>query len=87
MSEKKLIVDQLKLTYEGLFDLTGLWQLIDSWFYEKNYDRWERKNYEQVLPTGKTIEIELLPWKKTTEYFKNTIKVRIKVAELKDVEI
>lgn len=87
MSEKKLVIDQLKLTYEGIFDMTGLWRLIDSWFYEKGYDRWEHKNFEQVLPTGKDIEIELLPWKKTTEYFKNTIRIRIKATEVKDVEI
>jgi len=87
MSEKKLVIDQLKLTYEGIFDMTGLWRLIDSWFYEKGYDRWEHKNFEQVLPTGKDVEIELLPWKKTTEYFKNTIKIRIKAVEVKDVEI
>ena len=58
MSEKKLVIDQLKLTYEGIFDLNGLYRMIDSWFYEKGYDRWELKNYEQVLPTGKDIEIE-----------------------------
>jgi len=87
MSEKKLVIDQLKLTYEGLFDLNGLWRLIDSWFYEKGYDRWEHKNFEQILPTGKDIEIELLPWKKTTEYFKNTIRIRIKMTNVKDVEI
>lgn len=87
MSEKKLVVDQLKLMYKGIFDLNGLYRAIDSWFYEKGYDKWEHKNYEQVLPTGKDIEIELLPWKKTTEYFKNTIKIRIKFVGIKDVEI
>ena len=87
MSEKKLVIDQLKLTYEGLFDLNGLWRTIDGWFYEKGYDRWEHKNYEQVMPTGKDIHIELLPWKKTTEYYKNTIKIRIKMINVKDVEI
>lgn len=87
MSEKKLVIDQMKLTYEGLFDMTGLFRMIDSWFYEKGYDRWELKNYEQVMPTGKDIEIELLPWKKTTDYFKNTIRIRIRATNLKEVEI
>jgi len=87
MSEKKLVIDQMKLTYEGLFDMTGLFRMIDAWFYEKGYDRWELKNYEQVMPTGKDIEIELLPWKKTTDYFKNTIRIRIRAVNLKEVEI
>ena len=87
MSEKSLIIDQLKLTYSGLFDLNGLYRMMDQWFYEKGYDRWELKNYEFVLPEGKVIEIELRPWKKTTEYFKNTIKIRMKCSEIKNVEI
>jgi hypothetical protein len=87
MSEKKLVIDQLKLTYEGIFDLNGLYRNIDAWFYEKGYDKWEHKNYEQVLPSGKDIEIELLPWKKITDYFKNIIKVRMKFTTIKDVEI
>lgn len=87
MSEKKLVIDQLKLTYEGLFDLTGLYRAIDAWFYEKGYDKYELKNYEQVLPTGKDIEIEIMPWKKTTDYFKNEIKIRMKFVNVKNVEI
>ena len=87
MPEKKLVIDQLKLTYEGLFDLNGLYRLLDSWFYEKQYDRYEHRNYEQVLPTGKDIEIELLPWKKTTLYFKNIIRMRLKFNNVKDAEI
>jgi hypothetical protein len=87
MSEKKLVIDQLKLTYSGLFDLNGLYRIMDEWFYEKNYDRWELKNYEFVLPEGKVVEIELLPWKKTTEYFKNTIRIRLKCSQIKDAEV
>ena len=87
MPEKKLVVDQLKMVYEGLFDLNGFYRMIDSWFYEKQYDKLERRNYEQVLPTGKDIEIELLPWKKTTTYFKNIIRMRMRFVNVKDVEI
>jgi len=87
MAEKKLVVDQMKLNYEGIFDLNGLYRTIDAWFYEKGYDRYEQKNYEQVLPTGKDIEIELLPWKKTTDYFKNILRIRMKFVNVKDVEI
>ncbi len=87
MSEKKLVIDQMKLTFEGIFDLNGLYRTIDSWFYEKNYDKFEKKNFEQIMPTGKDVEIEILPWKKTTDYFKNIIRMRMKFVEVKDVEI
>ncbi len=87
MSEKKLVIDQMKLTFEGIFDLNGLYRTIDAWFYEKNYDKFEKKNFEQIMPTGKDIEIEILPWKKTTDYFKNVIKIRMRFTGIKDVEI
>ncbi|MEE9525210.1 MAG: hypothetical protein V3V78_01215 [Candidatus Woesearchaeota archaeon] len=87
MAEKKLVIDQLKLTFEGLFDLNGLYRSIDAWFYEKGYDKFEKKNYEQVLPTGKDIEIELMPWKKTTDYFKNILRIRMKFTNVKEIEV
>lgn len=87
MSEKKLVIDQQKLTYEGLFDLNGLYRMISGWFYEKGYDWHEFKNFEQVLSTGKDIEIEILPWKKTTRYFKNILRIRMRFVNVKDVEV
>ncbi|MBR9691835.1 hypothetical protein GOV06_03525 [Candidatus Woesearchaeota archaeon] len=87
MAERKLVVDQLKLTYEGVFELDGLYRTIDAWLYEKGYDKYEKKNYEQVLPTGKDIEIELMPWKKTTDYFKNLLRIRIRMTGVKDKPI
>jgi hypothetical protein len=87
MAEKKLVIDQLKLTYEGIFDLNGLYRTIDSWFYEKGYDKYEKKNFEQILPTGKDIEIEFLPWKKTTDYFKNILRIRLRMVGVKEIEL
>jgi len=87
MAYKRLVLDQLKLNFEGIFDLNGLYRTIDGWFYEKGYDKYEKKNYEQVLPTGKDVEIELLPWKKITDYFKIIVRVRAKFVQIKDVEV
>ncbi len=77
MSEKKLIIDQLKLTYEGLFDLPGLYRLIDEYFYDKGYDKRERLNSELVLPTGRSVKIETNHYKNLTDYFKIVTRIRI----------
>lgn len=87
MSEKKLVIDQMKIEYEGLFDLNGLYRAVDAWLYEKGYDRFEARNYEQVLPTGKDIELELQPWKKTTDYFCNRLRLRFRFKNVKNVEV
>jgi len=87
MAEREVIVDHARMTYEGLFSVSEFYKAIDTWLREKGYDKMEKKNVESITPTGKYIEIELLPWKKTTDYAKNVIKLRIIMSDIKDVEI
>ena len=87
MSETKLVVDHLKLSYEGLFSVTELYQLIDSWLREKGFDKRETRNQEHVTSEGKYIELVLQPWKKVTDYAKHEIKIQIHITRLKDVEV
>ncbi|MBI4153189.1 hypothetical protein HY497_01580 [Candidatus Woesearchaeota archaeon] len=87
MSETRLIIDQMKLTYEGVFDLPGLYRLINSFYYERGWDWGEKINTEQILPTGRSIDIELTPFKNITDYYKNMVRIRISGDEIKRVEI
>jgi hypothetical protein len=87
MSEKKLIIDQLKTSYEGIFDLTGLYRMIDQFFYDKGFDKRERLNTEQIMPSGRMIKIEILPFKNVTDYFKIIVKIRFYGTNIKRVEI
>ena len=66
MSEREILVDKRRMTYEGLFSVADLYSLIDEYFEEKGYDKHEKKNIERVTPNGKDIEIEVEPWKKIT---------------------
>lgn len=87
MAERELIVDHIRLTYEGLFDAKELFAIIDKYFREKGYDKRELRNIEQVKPEGKYVEIEILPWKKTTDYVRNEIWMRMVMSEVKEVEV
>ncbi len=87
MSEKKLIVDQKRLTYDGLFDATELYRIINRYFWEKGYDWHEPYNIERTLPTGKDIEIEVRPWKKRSTFAKTIVKIRLFMKNVKEVEI
>lgn len=87
MSERRLIIDQLRLNYSGMFQFNELFKMIDNWLYENGYDRWEKKNEEQVLETGRNIEVELRPWKKTSDYAKNDLRLRIFIKNMTDVEV
>jgi hypothetical protein len=87
MAERKIVVDKLKITYEGLFDATNLYQMIDSWLHNKGFDKREMKNNEIVKPEGKYVLLELQPWKKITDYARLVIKVDLRMFDVKDVEI
>ncbi|MCB9361842.1 hypothetical protein H6504_00260 [Candidatus Woesearchaeota archaeon] len=87
MTERETVIDKLRLTYEGLFSVQDLYKLIDSYFEDRNYDKREIKNYETVKPEGKFIELEMEPWKKYTDYYRNIIHLRILMDNIKEVEI
>lgn len=87
MAERDIIVDKMRVTYEGLFSVTELYKMMDEWFEEKNYDKKELKNVENVTPEGKYIELLVEPWKKVTDYAKNVIRIRMIMTDIKDVEV
>ncbi len=87
MAERTVVVDKLRLTYEGLFDFKDLYATVGDWFEEKYYDFRELKNVERVTPQGKYIEIIEEPYKKMTEYAKSVIKVKMICNNVKEVEV
>ena len=87
MVEQRLIVDHVRLSYEGLFNVNDLFMMIDSFFKEKGYDKREVRNIEIVKPEGKYIEIELMPWKKINDYVRHIIRVEMKMMNIKEVEV
>ena len=87
MVEKYIVVDKLRLAYEGLFSVSELYKLIDGWFRTKSYDKAELKNVEKVKPEGKFIEIELFPWRKLTDYAISRIRIRMIMTDVKEVMV
>ncbi len=87
MGEKEIIVDELKLTYDGLFKVHDLYNVMNKWFTKRGYIKREIKSIESVKKTGKYVEVEWLPWKKVTDYAKNEIKVRFMVRDMTEVEV
>ena len=87
MGERTLVVDHLKFSYNGLFNLPELYNLIGSWFFEKGYDWHEKVNQEQITPEGKHIRIVLTPWKNVTDYYKLIFHLKFHCTDIKDVEV
>jgi len=87
MAERHLIVDNLKFSYEGLFNSTELYNLISGWFFDKSWDWYEKINEEQNLPSGKQITILLEPWKNTTDYYRLVIRLKLNLIDVQEVQV
>ncbi len=87
MPERRIVVDELRLEYEGLFDVKEFFRLIENFFYDRKYDKREIKNIEQVTPSGKNIEVVLMPWRTISDYAKYEIKLRIWIKGMKNVDV
>ncbi len=87
MSETRIIVDHLRLEYKGPLKVKELFKLIGAWHKEKGLQKKEDKNFEQDLPSGKSIEYEISYWKKISYYTRYIIKLRALFSELKRVQL
>ncbi len=86
MVERKILVDEEGLDYEGLFNLLELYSVIDDFIKIKGYDKFEPLNEENVHPTGKEIHIVVRPMKWHTDYVRKVLKIDVQFSEVKEVE-
>lgn len=87
MAEKYLVIDHLKFSYEGLFNLAEIYNLISSYFFEKGWDWYEKLNEEQVTSEGKQVRLILEPFKSASDYYKLTMRLKINFTDVKEVEV
>lgn len=85
--EKKLVVRDMVLKYDGLFSVKDLYKIIDDWLKENFYDKVEKENIEYVTPEGKYIEMRLEPFRIATDYVQYRIFMKIIMRNVKEVEV
>jgi hypothetical protein len=86
MVERKLLVDEESMDYEGLFNLLELYSVIDDYLKLKGYDKFEPMNEENVHPNGKDIHIIIRPVKWHTDYVRKVLKIDVQMLGIKEVE-
>ena len=87
MAERHVVIDKLRLNYEGLFKVTDLYKTVDNWLREKGYDKREKMMAESVTKGGKYVEWIMEPWKKITDYATIVIKLRVILTDIQEVEV
>ena len=87
MAERNYVVEQLGLQYKGLFDLSGLYSMIDDYFKKQGYEKTELENSEYVTEKGKQITLIIEPYKKISDYAKLMIRVKIIFSDVIEVQV
>lgn len=82
-----LLVDQLKITYDGIFDMQAFYQMLESWMIERVYIKVEPLNEEFETPTGKQIKLILFPFRRLGDYGYSRIRLKITVKNLTKIEL
>ncbi|MFH1072867.1 MAG: hypothetical protein V1743_05550 [Nanoarchaeota archaeon] len=88
LPDKVEVVSGALVKYKGLFDFTGLYQMMRGWF-EKNRFEFHEKLYKDKYfsPFGSETEIDWLAERKVSEYVKYEIKVFIHTWDMKEIEV
>jgi hypothetical protein len=87
MVEKKFVVDGIKLTYNGPFDIVDFYKSIDDWIEKKGKEREIKKKVEHVEKEGKKIEWFIEIWEDVAEYARITIRLRALFNNVTEVSI
>lgn len=77
MGHLKIVVDHEKIDYSGPFNASELLHMIENFVFERGFDKRQDKDYENNTERGKSIEWQISPWKKITDYVRYIIKVRV----------
>jgi len=87
MAEVKTLIDGKSLSYEGVFSIKDLYKTIDTWFKDRGYDKQEVKNWEDVSENEKQIVLEIIPYKKVSDYARIDIRVFMIFSRLSEIDI
>jgi hypothetical protein len=85
--ERKLLIRDLPIMYEGLFDASELFKLIDDWFSDHGYAKFELKHVERVSEKGRFVNYEIRPFKKISDYVQYEIYVRLTIRNLTETTV
>lgn len=85
--EKKLVLDAVRLSYNGLFDIFEFYKEVEKWMRERGYEKEIKKKLEYTNPTGKELEWHIEMWKMPNDWAKVFISMRAMFKNIKEVEM
>ena len=87
MVEKKFVVDGMKLSYNGPFDIIEFYKKVDEWISSKGKEKEIKKKTEHVEPKGKNIEWFIEIWEDVAEYARPIVRMRALFKDVREIEV
>jgi len=87
MVEKKFVIDGMKLSYNGPFDIIEFYKKVEDWIQDKGKEKDIKKKVENVEPSGKKIEWFIEIWEDVAEYARNVVRMRALFTDVKEVKM
>src|SRR3989338_9252682 len=87
MVEKKFVIDGMKLSYQGPFDIIDFFKRVEDWISSKGKEKEIKKKLEHVSQKGKKIEWFLEIWEDMNEYTRIIVRLDALFTDVKEVKV
>jgi hypothetical protein len=87
MTEKKIIVYELRLSYNGPVKIESFFKEVEDWIKRKGMQKELKKKMERLAKKGKKLEWTIECWKNYAHHSKEVVRMRSMFNDVKDVEI
>ena len=85
--EKKHIVHDLKVNYNGPLSIEGFYAEVDKWLDERGLEKEIKRKSEDVNPKDKKIEWVIEAWKEVTQHVKRVVRLRVLFDNVKEIRV
>jgi len=86
MVEKKFVVEELRYSYNGPFDIIQLYKLVEDWIESNGMHKEIKKKLEHTEKESKKLEWFIEIWKNPADYAKQVVRLRILGNNIKEFE-
>lgn len=87
MTEERVLIDEKKISYDGLISLSGVYRLIMKELDELGYGPYEHFHSEQVFEDKKQIFLEIHGERKLSDYAKVKWEVKTSINQVNEVVV
>ncbi len=87
MVEKKTVLHELKLSYNGPVKINDFYKEVEDWIKKKGMNKELKKKMERLTPKGKKMEWTIECWKNLAHHSKEVVRLRSMFNEVKEIEV